>query len=312
MRLAVFGARQRRRGIGAHLARLAAGAGAEVVAVLGSTDASAAEAAEALKAAVGLRPRPYADLDRLLEQEALDAVIIATPAPTHAAFLHRAAQEGLHALCEKPVVWGGIAPATEARVIARRFAAEGLWLRAVCQWPYTLAVYEALCGPVGNPERFRMRLGPSEPGRAMLEDSLSHPLSLLAAVAPDPAARVHEARVDTVDGTTAAVAFGYAARGRVIECRVDLVHSPAPPRPAGYGFDGHWVDREVELPGYALNLCTPDRRIPLPDPTALLVRSFVDAVRGGRAPEPESALVPGVEHLAALVEAWPAPHPSPR
>ncbi len=306
MRLAVLGARQQRRGIGGHLARFAAGAGANVVAVLGTTPASAAEAADGLGKALGRRPRPYCEFEELLASEALDALIVATPPATHAPFLLRAAQEGLHVLCEKPVCWGGMAPETEARVIAERFEAQGLHLRAVCQWPFTLPVYEALHGPIGQPTRFRMQLGPSSTGREMLVDALSHPLSLLHAVVDDSAAQVQEIEVQALDAHAAEITFQYSAGSRRIDCRVDLHYSPDPPRPAGYGFDGHWVQREIELPLYAMRLVSGDREIPLPDPTPLLVRSFFEGLGAGVPPTVDPALVPGVAQLAALVASWPA------
>jgi 1,5-anhydro-D-fructose reductase (1,5-anhydro-D-mannitol-forming) len=50
-------------------------------------------------------PSPaYADLDRLLADPALDAVLIATPDKLHAAQAIRAARAGKHVLCEKPMV----------------------------------------------------------------------------------------------------------------------------------------------------------------------------------------------------------------
>ena len=46
----------------------------------------------------------YADLDRMLEQEALDAVVISTPSKLHAAMVEKALNKGLHVFCEKPFV----------------------------------------------------------------------------------------------------------------------------------------------------------------------------------------------------------------
>jgi predicted dehydrogenase len=46
----------------------------------------------------------YQDYDRLLEQEQLDAVLIATPSRYHAVMVEKALQRGLHVFCEKPFV----------------------------------------------------------------------------------------------------------------------------------------------------------------------------------------------------------------
>lgn len=46
----------------------------------------------------------YADLDRMLENERLDAVVISTPSKLHAAMVEKALARGLHVFCEKPFV----------------------------------------------------------------------------------------------------------------------------------------------------------------------------------------------------------------
>jgi predicted dehydrogenase len=46
----------------------------------------------------------YSDLDRMLADEPLDAVIIATPSKLHAGMVTKALDRGLHVFCEKPFV----------------------------------------------------------------------------------------------------------------------------------------------------------------------------------------------------------------
>ncbi len=46
----------------------------------------------------------YADLDRMLDAEQLDALIVATPSKLHAAMVGEALERGLHVFCEKPFV----------------------------------------------------------------------------------------------------------------------------------------------------------------------------------------------------------------
>jgi len=46
----------------------------------------------------------HADYERMLEQEALDAVIVSTPSKYHAAMVRQAMERGLHVFCEKPFV----------------------------------------------------------------------------------------------------------------------------------------------------------------------------------------------------------------
>ena len=60
----------------------------------------APEGAQALSAATGA---PVRDIDDLLSDEGVDAVLIATPTDTHADFIDKAAAAGKAILCEKPV-----------------------------------------------------------------------------------------------------------------------------------------------------------------------------------------------------------------
>jgi scyllo-inositol 2-dehydrogenase (NADP+) len=46
----------------------------------------------------------YDNFDRMLEQEALDALVVATPSKLHAAMVEKALNRGLHVFCEKPFV----------------------------------------------------------------------------------------------------------------------------------------------------------------------------------------------------------------
>lgn len=46
----------------------------------------------------------YDDLDRMLAEEQLDAVVISTPSRLHAAMVQKALERGLHVFCEKPFV----------------------------------------------------------------------------------------------------------------------------------------------------------------------------------------------------------------
>ncbi len=72
--------------------------GAELVAVT----TSSAERAEAVRRCCGAVP-VYEDLDRLIESESLDAVMIASSTSAHVENVKRCAEAGLHILCEKPL-----------------------------------------------------------------------------------------------------------------------------------------------------------------------------------------------------------------
>jgi len=94
VRVAIMGAR----GIGRVHARIFHELGAEVCAVLGSSEESAARAAEELRSSFGIVPEPFSDVERLLERP-LDAVSICTPPRLHFVHLMAAFARRLPACC---------------------------------------------------------------------------------------------------------------------------------------------------------------------------------------------------------------------
>lgn len=82
--------------------------GARVVAVVDP----AVERAQALADAHGI-PHALADLSQALDLEALDAVVISTPLPTHRPLIEQSAGAGLHVFTEKPIA-GSVADARAA------------------------------------------------------------------------------------------------------------------------------------------------------------------------------------------------------
>jgi predicted dehydrogenase len=245
----------------------------------------------------------------MIEEEALDAVVIASPHATHEPFLRVALARGLHALCEKPLCWGGPDPAGAAQEIAEGFLSRGLHLVVNAQWPYALSAYrslypEALRSP---PREFSMLLSPRSLGVDVLPDTLPHALSLLMAVLPDPAAEVEDAsaRLEE-DGDAAHVEFTYRARGWRVRATLRTRRVEAQPRPAAFGFDRREARRVVEMDGYRLFLEGAGRRVPLPDPTPLLVSEFVSRVSSAARPVADPSAVPGMRLLAAVAAAVPS------
>ena len=173
-----------------------------------------------LAEALGHEPRGYVDLDTMLAAEPLDALAILSPAVHHATCLEAALAARLHCLCEKPLVWGVADPTGTARRLVEGFASAGLTLFENCQWPYTLEAFEALQPGVlsATPRRFEMELAPSVSGPPMLVDSLSHPLSVLQALAPAEKPRIEAPRFDTRDaGERIHVGFRWQADAGTVD-----------------------------------------------------------------------------------------------
>jgi hypothetical protein len=91
----------------------------------------------------------------------------------------------------------------------------------------------------------------------------------------------------------------------VVAVTVDLRRGGAQPREAGYGFDGLYARRVVEMDGYRLHFESEGRRVPLPDPTPRLVQSFLARISSGSAPAPDPNAGLGMALLETIHAAFP-------
>jgi predicted dehydrogenase len=99
--VAVAGAR----GIGRHHARWLALAGCDVVAIFGTTEATARAAAATLRDSFGFAGRPFWNWEEFLRDGGFDACHVSSPPEAHAENVHDLVAGGRHVLCEKPLTW---------------------------------------------------------------------------------------------------------------------------------------------------------------------------------------------------------------
>lgn len=299
-RIALVGARRVRQGLGPYVARILVELGAEVPCFLGTRPESVAETERALGA------RGYTDLAALLAKEAPDALAVLSPSQTHEGYLEAALAARVPVLCEKPLVWEGPGLARRAARLSERFAEAGLLLFECCQWPYTLPAYRALHPGVGPIRSFAMRLSPAarEP-RQMLGDALSHPLSLLQALA-GVEARAEDvalaARAGEVD-----LRFAYRTPTFSVASELRLRTRERPPREAAYAVNGHWAEREIRVSDYAFRFWDGSRSVDVSDPLRELLRDFLAKLETRGAPAaPDPAIPARMALLEQILEALPA------
>jgi predicted dehydrogenase len=282
-RVGIIGARRVRQGLGPFVARDLIAAGARVPCFAVTSERSIAPALAELQRHAHVSPRGYPDAERMLDAEELDAVAILSPAESHAEHLARAAQRGLSALCEKPLVWGDAAATERASELVAAFARRGRLLYENCQWPFTLPGFERLHpGSLATPpRRFRMQLQPASRGLPAIADSLSHPLSLLQALVPGAEPAIDELRCEPdprgVPGLT--LRFRYRSGGTTCAVGVELRYSEELPRRAALEIDGHLAERVVAAETYRLSFAASDRIIAIDDPLSILVADFVARLR---------------------------------
>jgi predicted dehydrogenase len=300
-RVGILGARRVRQGLGPFVARDLVAAGAEVPCFLVTSEATLGAAQRAIRESAGIEARGYTRLEELLAKESLDALAILTPSETHAHYLEAVAAAGLHALCEKPLVWGAPDLLRRSRRALAVFVERGLLLRENCQWPYTLPAFEALHpgSRAAPPRRFTMQMEPSSRGLTSIADALPHPISVLQALLPG-APRVRDIAFSSRDpqAPQLAVRFRYETDAGACDAEVLLTHSEGWPRRTSYSIDGHRAERRVSPENYRLCLADAERSVPLPDPLTRLVADFVDALRSGSKTEQG----PILQRMQVLVE----------
>jgi predicted dehydrogenase len=282
-----------------------------VACLLGSGSETLEPARRDLFEQTGSWAQGYTSVEEMLARESLDALVILSPAETHETYLRAAAEAGLHALCEKPLVWGAEGLAERATASVDRFRSRGLLLAENCQWPYALPAFRELHPGVlsGPPRTFGMRLSPVSTGEQVLADCLAHPLSLLQALAPAATPTVDRIRYTPLrpDTNSLQVRFDYSPNGARVEVDLELRNEGAFPRAASLEIDGYRADRVVHMPGYALSFSDGDRTVPLKDPLTERIRGFVDDLRavvaGGSPPDP-TPLVERMAMMETLLDAY--------
>ena len=286
----IVGAGRSRNGLGPFLATFLERAGCRVTAIAGSSPARAEANAAALGERLGHEVRPCRDLDELCAS-GIAALVIASPPEHHLAALEAGAAARLPVLCEKPLVHEhDFASGVE---VVSRFVGSGLLLTENCHWPFVLPVLRELYGDLSlaSVRQLSLGLGAVTSGRALVQNTLSHVLSLAQAVAHvDADTNAGGVSLDRPSLSAPNVIRAHL-RGPRLDLRLALHLDPCPnpPRPAWLEIDGARVDRRI-APGHAFSFSGNGRKVPVADPMQQLVFRFAELVRR---PNPSCIAVEG-------------------
>lgn len=162
LRAAVVGAS----GIGKHHAKWLNALGAQVVAIVGSSPASAAATAAKLEDEFGFSPRPYESIAVMLSEEDPDLVHVCTPPDKHHEHVLALAPHRCHVMCEKPLTWDDTKSAAQllddAREMVRATDQRGRHTAVNLQYTLVPRAYYALCEQLGltvePPQTFFMHM----------------------------------------------------------------------------------------------------------------------------------------------------------
>ncbi len=276
---------------GYHAQKFASLPGAELVGVCDLEIDAAAALCE--KVGVG---SPFSDIDELIA--VCDALVIATPASTHAKLTRKTLEASRHALVEKPLALSGV----EARELAALAVENGLILQVGHQ---ERLVFEAM-GLLAIPERplslSAVRKGPRSPeGRcedvSVVFDLMIHDLDLAAEMfgcsAEEALGGGRSAHTQLLDEATAELRFG-SGRAHLVASRC----AAARERNMRIEYASGVV--EIDLLTRTVSNTTPyDVRVDvsevLPDPLRAAGQAFLAAIRG----EAVSPITGGVGARAA-------------
>ena len=289
LRAAVIGAG----GIGKFHAQWYAHHGCQVVAFVGSSEASTAKTQALLHERFGFSGSRYWDLDHMLAEAQPDLVSVCSPAVFHAEHTRQCLAHGVHVLCEKPFVWQD--PPETPVLLVQCDALADLARRNRCVLTVNtqyVAMLEAFFGLAGD------RLKRGEVGEmdwvmeirdrgytpiALLCDTVSHPLSVLVALAEARDIRLSDVHVEWLDRGLV-VTFVAALGGSVCRCSWRFDQVPGPAMTRRLGADGFAVElgyTKEDASGVVRTvLSTGDREVTIPDMMSESIRRFVSACAG--------------------------------
>jgi hypothetical protein len=280
MKAAVIGATRNHNGIGEYIAKYLHVNDVEVACVLGSTQISATSAAANLTKH-GIKAKAYTSFSKMMRDDRVDCVAIASPSHTHKIYIEKCIEEGVHIFCEKPFISPSMPYQDEWIENAFIQAQEkGIVIAMNSQWPFSLPFYKELCGMTDSEgiREFAIRLSPLSLGREMIPDSVPHALSLLYCAAG--LGTMEDLIFDKGDDALM-IRFDYLTGQTRCAVKIEMVREIEQPRTFSFGFNGLIARRHIDLGTYTLHLTYKDKILKIADPLGLSVRDFVCAARTG-------------------------------
>lgn len=287
LRVAIVGAS----GIGKNHAAWFQKNGAEICAFAGSSSQSLAATSRVLQSRLGYAPRGYTSLSQLLQSEKPDAMCIASPPQLHFEHVKLCLENGVHTLCEKPLVYDAdqshAALISQARELCELAEARGVLLATQMQYCF---LTDKLCELAGvapeEIEDFEMEmetknLKPGKSHETVWIELAPHPLSVLQKVFPGAELKENSIQCEIGHWETRA-AFEVAQRnGNKIKARVITRCNPSTPAPLrrftinGVAFD--YAGRKNESGEFLTFLSGKGQEIEMPDLVDILIGNFLAA-----------------------------------
>ncbi len=278
IRVAILGAS----GVGKFHAREFKRAGADVVAILGSSKETAEKTAGALRSEYGIMAEPYHELERLLGERVVDTASVCTPDTLHYIQTKSCLMSRLNVMCEKPFVRNSLYQNSRLALELVGLAGEKKTVLTVnTQWPSVLK-YIAQRVNLSSLRRFSMYSEP--PGDSALEmliDHLPHEISILVRLIPG--GRAEQIIFQKKSEQDIEVHFAYSNADQKLDACYRFTQEKSRPRKIAFTFDGLEFRREIQE-SYKQKLVVGSEEFAIEDPFAVSIGKFVGAITGNGAP----------------------------
>ena len=267
-------------GIGFYHTREFHNAGCDVKAILGSTKESSEKTAQKIEKSFGIKPKPYHNLDNLLETENLDAVSICTPPKLHSYQVRRCLESGLHVLCEKPFILDSQCKNYQmaknlielARTKNRTISLNTQWISALQSIPKK--AYER------DIKSFSIYLEPINlTGEDLLTECLPHFNSMLLRLFPNGTPK----NITFPENTEDYIQINFDHTRGSEKCKVIYKFRNKKEKPSDFGFaiNENEFHRKVGE-NYTQTLENKNNSYKIEDPLMVSVQRFVSALSGGK------------------------------
>ncbi len=277
LKIAVLGAGN----IGKFHIREFVNAGADVIAILGSSRETAIKTAEGLRSEFDIQPKPYFELDKLIETEDIDAVSICTPPSLHYIQVKKCLEAGAHVLCEKPFVLNSYLDNYDrANKLVELSEKQGKILSVNTQWPSILDYIKNQVD-FSQLKSFSMYTQPGAPGIDMLPDHLPHANSVVVKLISGGHAQ--DIKFIKYSHEDVGVYFKYINKNLECDIAYRFVYKADRPRKVIFSFDGLEFSREIGE-NYQQRLVTDKTMFDIEDPLKISIGKFVSAIEGKNSP----------------------------
>jgi hypothetical protein len=255
--------------------------GADICALLGSSDESAVDAALMLKDSFGIHAQPFSYLEELLEVARPDAIAICTPPHLHFNQILAAFDRNIPIFCEKPLFWHkGI---TRADIEKKLGQLGGYSKRRLFINTSNANFVDRVVEEVGEPRSirtffFRFYTSGAHTGRDIAFDLLPHGLSLLQRLFGPM--EIYNLTEDVCEHT-------YNCSFRYGECVINFSFQEIPdgPKVLDFAIDGHEFIRIQEGRDVTYRVFLKDsrtgRKLEAMDPFQAYITQFIDYCSNG-------------------------------